>query len=239
MFAVLVVFILVGFLVGGIPFGYLLGRCVLKDDIRRHGSGNIGATNVARVIGWKWGGLVLLLDALKGMGPTLGAMWWCRGHDLENVTGHVMVATGVAAIIGHMYPVYLKLRGGKGVATGLGVVAVVGPLPAVCALAVFLLLALTVRVIALASMAAAVTYGVSQLCMLGTGAFESKNLSLTLFAVTVPALIVWRHRSNISRMLTGAEPRMRGATPKESALPAQHPIGGPNSPQAADSAHSE
>jgi glycerol-3-phosphate acyltransferase PlsY len=118
---------LLAFLIGGIPFGYLLGRVILKDDIRNHGSGNIGATNVARVIGWKWGSVVLILDAIKGIVPTLIGQQVAYRHLPNSMWLGMTVSCGIAAIVGHMYPVYLRLRGGKGVATALGVVLVLAP----------------------------------------------------------------------------------------------------------------
>ena len=102
-----------GFLTGGIPFGYLVGHFVLKDDIRNHGSGNIGATNVGRVVGWKWGGLVLFLDSIKGLIPTLGASYAATRVVPEQWQIHAGVAAGISAVVGHMYPVSLRLRGGK------------------------------------------------------------------------------------------------------------------------------
>ena len=203
----MVIFIccVVGFLVGGIPFGYLLGLSILKDDIRNHGSGNIGATNVARVIGWKWGGLVLFMDAMKGLLPTGAAAWYAANHQAEALHWHLPVATGVCAIIGHMYPVYLKLRGGKGVATALGVVLILAPKAVGVALLVFAAVAGTTRLVALASMLAALAFGIVQLWLMGNGAWKSSQLSLTVFAIAIPLLIIWRHRSNIARMVKGTE----------------------------------
>lgn len=192
---------LLAFLIGGIPFGYLVGRLVLKDDIRRHGSGNIGATNVGRVIGWKWGSLVLLLDALKGLLPTLGTQIAATKHLPPSWVTHATIAAGMCAIIGHMYPVYLQLRGGKGVATALGVVLVVTPLPSAAALAIFLVVAAVTRIVAVASITAAFSFSVTQLALLGKLAWTPTNYSLTAFSVVVPALIIWRHRSNIRRLL--------------------------------------
>lgn len=188
-------------LIGGIPFGYLVGRLVLKDDIRNHGSGNIGATNVGRVLGWKWGSLVLLLDAAKGLLPTLGTQMLVAGRVAENNVIHATVAAGLCAIIGHMYPVYLKLRGGKGVATALGVVLVVAPIPSVAALVVFVIVVAVTRTVAIASMTAAVAFAVTQLVRSGSAAWQTENLSLTAFAIVVPLLIIWRHRSNIRKLL--------------------------------------
>jgi len=195
----------VGFLVGGIPFGYLLGRFILKDDIRNHGSGNIGATNVARVIGWKWGGIVLFLDAMKGLLPTATASWYASIYQPESLHWHLPVATGISAIIGHMYPVYLKLRGGKGVATALGVVLILAPNAVTVAFLVFAIVAGITRLVALASMLAAITFGVVQLWLMGDEAFTSAHVSLAVFSIAIPLLIIWRHRSNILRMFKGTE----------------------------------
>ncbi len=196
---------LAAFLTGGIPFGYLVGRAVLHDDIRRHGSKNIGATNVARVIGRPWGAAVLLLDAAKGMLPT-----WLAGQVAvqqlpESMHLHAQVAAGLSAIVGHMYPVYLKLRGGKGVATALGVVLVLAPKSVAAALLVFLIVLGVSRVVALASMAAAVSFGAVQLWLMGSTMAEPRLLSLTAFSVVIPLLIIWRHRSNIARMMGRGE----------------------------------
>ena len=205
---------ILSFLTGGIPFGFLVGRFVLQDDIRRHGSGNIGATNVARVIGWKWGGFVLLLDALKGAIPTAIAAWYAAKYA-PSLRNHLPVATGMAAILGHMYPVYLKLRGGKGVATALGVVLIVSPKAVGIAFATFALIAASTRIVALASMLAAVTYGIAQFWVLGPDWSRADSLSLSVFAAGVPLLIVWRHRSNIARLIKGTEPSVTQSAPPE------------------------
>ncbi|APZ96886.1 glycerol-3-phosphate 1-O-acyltransferase PlsY [Fuerstiella marisgermanici] len=194
------------FLVGGIPFGFLVGRFVLKDDIRNHGSGNIGATNVARVIGWNWGGFVLLLDAIKGLLPTWLALRYAADNQLENMILHLPVAAGISAIVGHMYPVYLKLRGGKGVATALGVVLVLAPKAVAIALAAFLLTVAVTRIVAVASIVAALTFGGVQLYLMRDTMLDSKSLSLTVFAIAIPLLIIWRHRSNIRKLVSGEAP---------------------------------
>lgn len=195
-----------GFLAGGIPFGYLTGRLVLHDDIRNHGSGNIGATNVGRVLGWNWGSLVLLLDALKGLLPTLGTLLLARGTVPTEWAGHCSVAAGLSAVIGHMYPIYLRFRGGKGVATALGVVVVLAPQAMVVALGFFIVTLILGRRMALASIVAALAFGISYLLLQGSDAWNTAALSLTCFAVCVPAMIIWRHRANIVRLMAGTEP---------------------------------
>lgn len=205
-----VVFVLISavgsFLIGGIPFGYLVGKHVLHDDIRNYGSGNIGATNVGRVLGWNWGGLVLLLDALKGLVPTGLTLLLAERSLPESWTLHATVAAGMTSILGHMYPVYLSLRGGKGVATALGVVLVVAPQSMLFALVFFGIVVASTRQVALASMTAALAFGISYLILAGNDAWDLRSGSLTAFAIGVPALIVWRHRSNISRLIAGTEP---------------------------------
>ena len=195
-----------GILIGGIPFGFLVGRFVLKDDIRRHGSGNIGATNVGRVLGWKWGAMVLVLDALKGLVPTLGAAHAASGMVPDGWVNHAAVAAGMSSVAGHMYPVYLRLRGGKGVATALGVVIVLAPIATGVALMMFLAVLVSFRRVAPASMLASVTFSATWLLMAGAKAWTMPLYSLTAFAVVVPLLIIWRHRSNIERLLAGKEP---------------------------------
>ncbi|HQX48652.1 MAG TPA: glycerol-3-phosphate 1-O-acyltransferase PlsY [Planctomycetaceae bacterium] len=202
-------FCAIGFLVGGIPFGYLTGRLVLKDDIRKHGSGNIGATNVGRILGWKWGSGVLFLDALKGLLPTLAAKLILNQRGSEELINLAAILTGICCILGHMYPIWLRLRGGKGVATGLGVVLVIAPLASGVALAVFLIVFALKRIVGLASVVAAVAFSITQLVRLGNDAWTFEQLPMTLFSTLVPALIVWKHRSNLVRILRGDEPPMK------------------------------
>ena len=146
------------FVIGGIPFGYLAGRRLLGDDIRRHGSGNIGTTNVWRVLGWRAGVVVLVLDALKGMLPVLGTAWVMRRSGLDDPTQLAPVLAGLSAILGHMYPVWLRLSGGKGVATAMGVVLVVAPLHSAVALLTFAVSLLFSRMVSLSSILAALAF---------------------------------------------------------------------------------
>lgn len=213
--------VLVSFLIGGIPFGFIAGRLLLGDDIRRHGSGNTGATNVWRVLGWKAGVLVLLLDALKGMLPVLGAgsvMRWLAVDDAGQVAP---LMSGLAAIFGHMYPVWLGFRGGKGVATALGAVLVAAPLHSVVALVVFVLSLAVSRMVSLASILAAMGFLVFHLQKYGVAALSADRVPLTLFSLIVPAVIIWRHRSNLVRIVNGTERRIGGSKrpPEENSQP--------------------
>ena len=158
------------------------------------------------MIGWKWGSFVLLLDALKGYLPTFAVLSYCEQQP--DFTWHAPVAAGAATIIGHMYPVYLKLRGGKGVATGLGVILALMPQATLWAFPAFVLTTATTRLVAVASMTAAVVFGVAAVILLGDQALTNSHWPLTAFSVAVPLLIIWRHRSNIARLITGQEPKV-------------------------------
>lgn len=217
--------VVLGYLAGSIPFGYLVARWVRGIDIRQHGSGNLGATNVGRVLGNKWGILVLVLDALKGALPValLPRLLLPPG-----TTGflHWQTATGLATIIGHMYPISLGLRGGKGVATALGVVCCLAPLSSAIAGGTFLLTFAIWRYVSLGAIVASLVFAMAQVWKHQGNLFSEARWSLGLFSLLVPALIVWRHRSNIGRLLRGEEPRYGSAKPelsREDAPPAAPP----------------
>jgi glycerol-3-phosphate acyltransferase PlsY len=187
----------ISYLIGAIPFGYLIPKWVKGIDIREHGSGNPGATNVLRTMGNEWGILVLCLDLLKGLLPVwLLPMWLLPSGS--PIMLHVRVLAGVAAIVGHMLPVYLRFRGGKGVATALGVVTVLGGWGTPVAVAVFLVTFLAWRMVALSSMLAVSAFAIAQLAMLYP--YPSQTWSLLGFSVTAPLLIIYRHRGNIVRL---------------------------------------
>lgn len=193
------------YLAGSIPFGYLVSRVVLKRDIREYGSGNIGATNVARVIGKQWGLVVLIADCLKGALPTLLIPGWLTDNPTAQVG--LAVLSGIATVVGHMFPIWLKLKGGKGVATGLGVSLVLSWQSTVVALVVFILAITTTKRTSVGSMLAAITFGITCLILTGSEAFTTANWPLTAFAIAVPTLIVFQHRTNIARLLKGEEPK--------------------------------
>ena len=212
-------FCVMAFLVGGIPFGYLVGRGLLKDDIRKHGSGNIGATNVTRLLGWKWGFVVLFLDALKGLLPTLATKLYLqdRGSDELAILGAILA--GICCILGHMYPIWLKMRGGKGVATALGVILVIAPQASGVALATFLIVFGVSRIVGLASIVSVTSFAIAQLTFMGQDVFMFGQLPLTLFSTIIPALIVWKHRSNIRRMWQGDEQQMKAGSESRETTP--------------------
>jgi acyl phosphate:glycerol-3-phosphate acyltransferase len=200
----IVITVLLSYLLGGVPFGYLVARW-RGVDILRQGSGNIGATNVARVLGHRLGILVFLLDFAKGALPVLAAVRYAAtAGETPQLLG---VAAGLAAFLGHLFPIYLRFRGGKGVATGAGVVVVLMPLPAGAALAAWVAVVCATRYVSVASLAAVVALCVVQLTAT-PAPLEHPNLIITVFSL-VAAVLVWvRHRANLSRLLSGEENRL-------------------------------
>lgn len=183
------------FLWTGIPTGLIVTRLVARRDIRQVGSGNIGATNVRRILGWRWFLAVLLLDALKGALPLLLAR---RCAILPHHPAWPIAVTA-AAILGNIFSPYLRFRGGKGVATSLGALAVLMPLPLLASAASFLLAFLPTGIISLGSLTAAATFPIWTFLIL-------RNTTLTAFASCVAFLIAFSHRTNIQRLLRHQEP---------------------------------
>lgn len=192
-----------GYLSGALPFGYWAGK--LKGiDIRQHGSGNIGATNVFRVLGKGMGIPVFILDALKGWLPAWLAGLWLQqqGAALELVSAAAVVA-GLAAVLGHMFTFWLGFKGGKGVATTAGVLLGIAPLAMLGGLAVWLLFFFTTRYVSLASMMAGVgVVATMAITMARSGRWDLVMLG---FGVLIMLLVIVRHRSNITRLLAGTE----------------------------------
>lgn len=192
-----------GYLSGSLPFGYWAGK--LKGiDIRQHGSGNIGATNVIRVLGKGVGIPVFILDALKGWLPAWFAGYTLaqQGAGLEIVSAGAVIA-GLAAVLGHMFTFWLGFKGGKGVATTAGVLLGIAPLAMLGGLAVWLLFFFTTRYVSLASMMAGVgVVATMAVVMVRHGQWDFVMLG---FGVLIMVLVIVRHRSNISRILAGTE----------------------------------
>jgi glycerol-3-phosphate acyltransferase PlsY len=203
------VLVLASYLVGSIPFGLIIGRVVKGIDLRDHGSGNIGATNAGRVLGKKWGLICLVLDALKGLLPVLLFPRWICGADSlsPGLLQDLAVMAGVETIVGHMFPCWLGFRGGKGVATSLGVVAMLSPWGLLASASAFFITMLATRIVSLSSMIAAVCFG-----LFYWTPYSPHELSFGVFSAAVPLLILIQHRSNIKRLLRGEESRF-GAKP--------------------------
>lgn len=186
-----------GYLLGAIPFGYLLVKRRLGEDVRGAGSGSTGATNVARTAGSALGALTLGLDIGKGYAAVALAAWLTGSAPLW------MAAAGFAAIVGHSFPVFLGFRGGKGVATGVGAFLAFTPLAVAAALGVWLLALAVWRYVSLASILAAAAYPVLAY------ALARPPIEVSAAAVAGSCLIILRHHENIARLVGGDEPRLR------------------------------
>ena len=186
--------IVAAYLLGSIPTGLLLGK-MFGIDVRKAGSGNIGATNVYRTAGKKLGIITLLADSLKGAVPVVAA----RYLDMDAA---VVAAAGLAAFLGHVFPFYLRFKGGKGVATALGVFLAAAPAAVGIALLAFLGVVLKTRYVSLGSIVAAAL--VPPL----VGAFAAPP-AVVVMAVIVSAVVIWRHRENIQRLYAGTENKFK------------------------------
>lgn len=184
------------YLIAAIPTGVVLARLMGGEDVRQKGSGNIGATNVYRVAGKLAGILTLVGDTLKGFLPLLAFKTW-----LEPTPTQLGIASAVA-ILGHCYPIYLKFKGGKGVATALGIFLVLSPKVVFFALIVFILTVAITRYISLGSVLAALSAPLLILLL-------KHPQSIFLATLFIAALVIWRHNSNIRRLLDGTENRFK------------------------------
>ncbi len=196
------------YLAGSLPFGLILARAVKGIDIRQHGSGNIGATNVSRVLGTKWGAVCFVLDASKGALPVWLLPPLALAAD-DTTRTHWNVAAGLMAILGHMFPCWLRFHGGKGVATALGVVMILAPLSTAITFGVFAVCFAASRIVSLSSIVSAVAFAVAEMIILRPQPFGTEAWSLATFSLAVPTLIIARHRTNIARLLRGEERRFK------------------------------
>lgn len=208
-FALAVIF---GYLLGSVPFGIIIARAHGKD-LRSIGSGNIGATNVARALGRKWAYVCFLLDVLKGLVPVLAVRVFI---EITNVTASFLslwLLVGCAAVLGHIFPIYLKFKGGKGVSTSLGVAFGLWPYYTMCAAIAFVVwaaVALIWRYVSLASIAASIAFPlVLVLAIVLKADWDFANLWPLLIAATaIPLMVIIRHRENIKRLIAGTESKI-------------------------------
>ncbi len=200
---------LASYLLGAVPFGWLIAKAAGGIDIRQHGSGNIGATNVGRVVGKSYGVIVFLLDGAKGFAPAFLSVNLSLRSALGEagcLSPYLPLICGAAAIAGHMWPVYLRFKGGKGVATALGVFLALALVPALIAFGVwFLVLGLT-RYVSVASLAAAIALPVSFVLLKNVGL--AADLWTAAFCGLAAIVVILKHRDNLGRLLKGTEPRV-------------------------------
>lgn len=190
--------------IGSIPFSILVARS-RGVDLRTVGSGNPGATNVARALGMRWGIVVLLLDAAKGFVPT----WWFPGLATGTFGSHawIIVLVAGATIVGHVFPITLGFRGGKGAATGLGACLAMVPGPTGIAAAAFAIVVLVTRYVSLGSIVGAVSLPIA-FAVLAPAHSTGDGLPILVGLVALAALIVARHRANLARIFAGTESKL-------------------------------
>ena len=194
--------IALAFLCGSIPFGFLIGK-INRVDLRRQGSGNIGATNVWRVLGWKWGLPAFILDFLKGFIPLVILGGFLNDTPVGPAQG-ILVAAALAAILGHNFTPWLGFQGGKGIATSAGVLAALLPASLGVIAAVWIVLFALFRIVSIASLAAAIALPVATWFLYpGQPVFFG-------FALAAALLTIVRHRANIGRICRGEEKRIGG-----------------------------
>ncbi len=191
--------LLLSYLLGSIPFGVILAKFLGGADVRKAGSGNIGATNVARVAGPAAGVLTLLLDAAKGWFAV-----WLAARVMHGETG-LLIAAGFFALLGHCFPLWLRFRGGKGVATAAGAFAALCPEAMIAALILFALVVWFWRYVSLGSLAAAATIPLF-VYFLWAPHFAPPNV-MTLGSLAISAVVIFQHRGNIGRLVRGEEPK--------------------------------
>ncbi|WP_152053250.1 glycerol-3-phosphate 1-O-acyltransferase PlsY [Tautonia marina] len=198
--------VVLAYLIGSIPFGYLVARGVKGIDIRTVGSGNVGATNVGRILGFRYFVLVMMLDLLKGLGPTLGFPLL-----VEAITGRAVpvlsVPVALAAILGHNFSAFLRLRGGKGVATSLGAVIALDPVAALAAAVGFVIVLVITRYVSMSSILGGTVFVMVHFARQSLP-MTASDLPLALLIVVLYLMLIYRHRSNLSRIRAGTESKV-------------------------------
>lgn len=195
-----IMLVIIAYLLGSIPTSIWVSKTVFGIDIRQFGSGNPGTTNTFRVLGSKWGIFVMIVDITKGVIAT--SLYLLVPFYLQNELARTnfMIVLGLAAVLGHIFPIWADFRGGKGVATILGMALAIQPIVALICIIVFLITLFTTRFVSLSSMLASVVFMVLILFI-----FKEKETSYRVFAIIVALMVVVSHQKNISRLLNGKE----------------------------------
>ncbi len=190
----------IAYLVGAIPFSVLIGKLIYGRDVRKFGSGNAGATNTFRVLGNRAGSIVLLMDIAKGMFAVSLSYYFGNISMSDEKFILYQLSLGLTAALGHIYPIYLWFKGGKGVATLFGVVIAVFPMTALVCMAVFFGVFFFTRYVSLSSIAASIAFAIRVLFVL-----KYYSILINVFSLLLPVLIIYTHRENIRRLLKGEE----------------------------------
>jgi glycerol-3-phosphate acyltransferase PlsY len=200
---VLIVILVLAYLLGSIPTAVWIGKLFHNIDVREHGSGNAGATNVIRVLGWKTGIPVLVIDLAKGWTAAMLPYFFNAAQPGSSLLVNLQIFTGFVAIIGHIFPVFAGFRGGKGVSTVFGTLLAIQPLLTLCCLGVFLAVLLITGIVSISSMTTGIAFPVFLFLF-----FETPSTIFKIFSVFVAAAIIVTHRKNIGRLMKGEESRL-------------------------------
>ncbi len=195
--------IITAYLIGSIPTALIISKSYFGIDIREYGSGNMGATNAFRILGPKYGTIIMVLDVLKGM-MAVGLFYllpFYISNEFERT--NFMIALGLSAVIGHIFPVFADFKGGKGVATLLGMILAIQPYIALSCIGVFLIVLILTRYVSLSSILGAVMLPISVLWI-----WNENELTYRIFALLVAIMVIITHQKNISRIIKGAENRV-------------------------------
>lgn len=197
--------IILAYLIGSIPTAVWVSKRFFGIDIRDYGSGNAGATNTFRVLGSKWGTIVMIVDMLKGViaASLFILLPFYVVHTNEWDRTNFMIGLGLAAVIGHIFPIWAGFRGGKGVATLFGMIVAIQPLVAICCVGVFLLVLYLTRFVSLSSILAGVSFAIFILFI-----FNDDVTLYRIFSVAVALLVILTHQKNINRILNGTESKV-------------------------------
>ena len=196
------ILIVLAYLVGSIPTAVWVSKRVYGIDIREHGSGNAGATNTFRILGSKAGTWVMIIDMLKGFIAVKLSLLSAYSWTSEAIT-NLQIFLGLAAVLGHIFPIWADFRGGKGIATLFGMILAIQPLAAVSLVGVFLLMLYLTRYVSLSSISASIAFPIMILLI-----FKAPELSYRIFAIATACLVVLTHYKNINRLIAGNESKV-------------------------------
>lgn len=195
--------IILAYLIGSIPTSLIVSRSQFNIDIRDYGSGNAGATNTFRVLGSRWGTFVMVMDMLKGLIAVKLALLLPYYIENEFERTNFQIGLGLAAVLGHIFPIWAEFRGGKGVATLFGLIIAISPWTALSCIGVFLLVLYLTRFVSLSSILASLAFPVFILIV-----FNVDNIAYRIFAIAVALLVILTHQKNIGRLLSGSESKV-------------------------------
>lgn len=200
--------IAISYLMGSIPTSIIAGKLLKGIDIRKEGSGNAGATNVFRVLGWKAGLVVLLIDMLKGWIPTVYVSQLGMDSGLGWHAINYQILAGVCAMFGHIWTIFASFKGGKGVGTGAGMIIGLAPFPVLVCIIVFIVTVWLTRFVSLGSILASITF-MAVVFVQKFALNQPVPIELLVFSVFIPVLIIFTHRANVQRLLKGEENKIQ------------------------------